>query len=1602
MFFFISIGILQSTFAQQILIDNTATPQQLIENNLIQGCVEVSNIVSNSNGSVNGLTSYGYFERNTSSFPFENGIMLSTGDAISAGNTTNVNTLNDGNSSWTTDSDLENALGITSTVNATSIEFDFISISNQIQFNYILASEEYYATYPCEYSDGFAFLLREVGTSTYTNIALIPGTSIPVNTNTIHDEIVGFCDAQNEQYFDGYSIGDTNFNGRTTVMTATASIQPNVQYHIKLVIADQTDQNYDSAVFIEGNSFNASVNLGSDITTCAETIALNADIGNSLATYEWYNNGALISGETTPDLTVSQSGNYQVVLTIPINDTNCMIEDSVQITLNSEQSAGNIDDYELCDEVGNDEFEIFDLSTMNDDVLDSVPPSNYSITYHYTNSTAQSGNNSITAPFQNTANPQTIHVRIEDIDNGCLAFTTFDLVVNPLPTVTDPTQLEICDDTTSDGFTSIDLSIKDDEITGGNANYIVNYHYSLIDAQNVENAITLPYVNTNSTEQLFVSVVDSSTGCVSTTTLVIRVLENPTISTDTQSLDACESDGDGFEFFDLSLVIDDVLEGLTGVTVSFHMTSEDAESGANPIVDYENFQNTEAEFQTIYIRVVSDLTGCVSLSAVTLYASILQSGTNIRNYSICDEEPNDGIADFNLEDIISVITNDLEGVTVTFYETEADQTSNSASIDQTIPYSVNSSPHTLYVTVESLTCVYYSDIELIIIPAISMQDLDPVDYCDTDDDGFTSIALEDFNDYVSQGITDPTVSYFLSEGEANTSENPLPPFYTNTTNPQTVYAKVRSGAGCFDVAPLEINVIPAPTVAQPDDIVICDDDFDGFSMINLEDQINDIVSSRNDLTITFHTSEDDANTDEAAISNPTAYNANTQTIYTRVESNITSCFALVIFEIIVNTEPEFIDISNFRNCESDGNQIADFIFNEKDIEILNGQTGKRVLYFENANDAINRTSIIDKNAIYQNTSNPQTIHVRVENVSDITCYGTRSFEIEVGSIPLFTPPTNWIVCDDISNDGFEPFDLNDKVTEMSASSPEDLTITFFTSLDDAENEENQIDLNYTNTVNPQQIYARINNGTYCHGIAEFGLNVIQVPNVNSATELRQCDNNTDGFSSFDLTVSEVEVLGVRQDNIEITYHPSLDDADAHTNEITDPANYTNISNPQTAYIKIRSTISNCHVAVPIELIVDIPPTINNISNIETCDDEINSYNLTDAIDALIGNQSDVAVSFYSNLTDAENEDNPLNDDYTYSTNSDTIYIRAENTISQCFSIGTFVLQVNPSPIAYTLNDLEDCDDDYDELLLFNLDSQTNVVLGTQNPNNFTVSYFELEEEAVDNDNAIQDLDYVAFNGQTIYVRIENNTTHCYSTTRFNTIVHRKPVVEIPDQTVCLESLPLIVSANTNISDDAYLWSTNATTPEIEITEIGSYSVTVTTAFGCTTSATFNVIESEQATIEFTEQVDFSDPNNITVTISGIGDYLYILDNGTPQESNFFDNVSLGPHVITVLDTNGCASATKEVVIIDAPLFVTPNNDGYFDTWHITGVNQLTGTIVYIFDRYGKLLKTLRHTSSGWDGTYNGQLMPAADYWFLAKVEKDGKKFEVKGNFTLKR
>jgi gliding motility-associated-like protein len=161
-----------------------------------------------------------------------------------------------------------------------------------------------------------------------------------------------------------------------------------------------------------------------------------------------------------------------------------------------------------------------------------------------------------------------------------------------------------------------------------------------------------------------------------------------------------------------------------------------------------------------------------------------------------------------------------------------------------------------------------------------------------------------------------------------------------------------------------------------------------------------------------------------------------------------------------------------------------------------------------------------------------------------------------------------------------------------------------------------------------------------------------------------------------------------------------------------------------------------------------------------------------------------------------------------------------------------------------------------------------------------------------------------------------------------------------------------------------------------------------------------------ANITYTVTNAFEEYQIITVTNEGYGVYEYSLDDGPRQASNVFENVSLGTHTIYVWDVlspdgYSCGVVSiQEVQVIDYPHYFTPNGDGFHDTWNVSGLRNFDAiTKIYIFDRFGKLLKQIGTTGLGWDGTFNGYQMPADDYWYNIKFE-DGR--SAKGHFTLKR
>ena len=187
------------------------------------------------------------------------------------------------------------------------------------------------------------------------------------------------------------------------------------------------------------------------------------------------------------------------------------------------------------------------------------------------------------------------------------------------------------------------------------------------------------------------------------------------------------------------------------------------------------------------------------------------------------------------------------------------------------------------------------------------------------------------------------------------------------------------------------------------------------------------------------------------------------------------------------------------------------------------------------------------------------------------------------------------------------------------------------------------------------------------------------------------------------------------------------------------------------------------------------------------------------------------------------------------------------------------------------------------------------------------------------------------------------------------------------------------------------------------TEPGTYKVEATnTLTGCIGVGSATIVPSlpPDKAVAVTSSY-FAEDAVITVFVTPPGVYLFQLDGGPMQDSNSFHNVDSGTHTVTVIDKFRCGTVEANVKIIDYPKFFTPNGDGYNDFWNIPDLDEL-GTKIYIFDRYGKLIKEISTMGEGWDGSFNSRPMPGTDYWFQVFYKEDGVEKLFKSHFSLKR
>ena len=242
---------------------NSGGSAQDLANAILGSGVTVSNVSLNCSDNAYGIFSNG----GSTNIGLNNGILLTTGNASDAiGPNDNGGTTQNNGNAFNGDSDLDNLVS-GSIEDACRLEFDFVAESDFISVQYVFGSEEYNEYVCSQFNDVFGFFVTGAipagGNYNGQNVALVPSTALPVSVNTINIGVPGSNGSfgncvsldYTEYYVNNASGVSIQYDGFTVILTAQIAVVPGETYHFKFAIADVSDSQLDSGVFIKSQSF---------------------------------------------------------------------------------------------------------------------------------------------------------------------------------------------------------------------------------------------------------------------------------------------------------------------------------------------------------------------------------------------------------------------------------------------------------------------------------------------------------------------------------------------------------------------------------------------------------------------------------------------------------------------------------------------------------------------------------------------------------------------------------------------------------------------------------------------------------------------------------------------------------------------------------------------------------------------------------------------------------------------------------------------------------------------------------------------------------------------------------------------------------------------------------------------------------------------------------------------------------------------------------------------------------------------------------------------------------------------------------------------------
>ena len=850
---------------------------------------------------------------------------------------------------------------------------------------------------------------------------------------------------------------------------------------------------------------------------------------------------------------------------------------------------------------------------------------------------------------------------------------------------------------------------------------------------------------------------------------------------------------------------------------------------------------------------------------------------------------------------------------------------------------------------------------------------------------------------------------------------------------KTVFVRIenKDNKDCFDTSvTLKLIVDPLPVLKANPEIDQCVSANNANPTVNLTFAESNISETPN---VTFKYYEDVAGLNQ--ITNTTSYPVTvntTQSVFVKVTSDKNCARDLIELKINVGQTPDnpyadiqppvcddFLDANgnNTTGSNDDTDNITNFSLDKTAIIAgINPPTNTKVTFYENINDRANSLNEIDITN-YRNDINKIDItdvangkqfpiYYKILSTVNQNCQGLGQFYLQINATPKVSNNslTSLQLCDtgaidgNYTNGSNKNIDLTQQIDEIfqgTGQDKNDFNVTFYktaiavasgdtTSADYITNRTlftNDVPAGFTqgNTVT-QTIFVRVENKSSgcANPHASFNVVINPLPIItNLITPLSVCDAGTkDGNTNnslaqnIDVSVRDIEVLGTRNAaDFTITYHKTKAD----------------------------------------------------LENISSTGIDKNSYD---------SDPSRVTINPTTKISEEQ------------------LFIRILNKSTNCFfdqSILTII--VNPEPTSETISNLSQCDNNNDDddtngiIQNIDLDGKIPEILGaSQDPDDYIVTFHANPADASTGNNKL-DSPYTNTSAtETIYVHIQNKATLCINNdASFDVIINPLPDFSvITPQILCLNNLPLNIAVKNPSDVYSYVWTdqngtvlNTVSTDNIDIANAGTYKVTATTTNGtqCSKSEEITVKKSDVAILEdsfitiIDESNNISNNDNISIFIDtlkndlGPGDYQFAIRNDDNnqripnvgfQDDPLFENLEGGIYTVIVNDKNGCSPDTElQISVIQFPKFFTPNSDGKNDTWAIKGANKTfyPNSSINIFNRFGKIVAQIPIDSQGWNGTYNGKILPSDDYWFniqLIPADKTKAPILKKGHFSLLR